>query len=238
MIHSVNGYKLNIGKMFHNQNGPCDDHYIGVQCYNNGYFNYNNSELFDLERKSCKSNQCQERIKIDYTLQCIPMADSDLKFVVLLESPHIDEFNSTYGTAPAWGNTGNRLNTQFIKCLNRNIQCIKSKIALANDIKISVYIVNAIQYQCSLGLPLRHNNKFRDTIFEQLWNTSPNNFLDDLVERLDIINPDLIINACTINLQKTCCNGNAIVSRLNNKVTPFISANCHMSAWDKNTILL
>ena len=118
-----------------------------------------------------------------------------------------------------------------------NISVLRSVLQLGNSEIFDVYFVNAIQYLCSLGQqPIKP--KLRDFVFEALWNRQPNSFKDDLIERLNFIQPDLIINACTRELQKTCCNGNNIMSGLKGFNCAFLTASNHILYWNPKTIIL
>lgn len=239
MIHSTTKYVFNINNFTNYQQSACSDQFVGRIELNNGKFEYVGKDVFVLTRK--KNINGQTRQDVNYSSSTLS-STTNLKLAVLLESPHIDEFNiqgKTYTTAPAWGRTGDRFNTQFIKVLNKpsNLSKILSSLNISKKVRknIDVYIVNAIQYQCSLGFsPI--NKVLRDFIFQNLWNAVPNSFLDDLVERLNFLSPDIIINACTISLQKLCCNYSNIAPKLNKKI-PILHSNCHMSAWGKNTVI-
>ena len=189
-----------------------------------------------------KNNQNgQTRFDVNYSQQPPNIKATNPKMVVLLESPHIEEFNAgqyANGTAPAWGNTGKNFDDWFIKVLNLNINNVLNSFLPNNNQDIDVYLVNAIQYQCSLGkLNGNRGSGRRDAVFFNLWNKQPDSFLQDLADRLNFINPNVIINACTKNLQRFCCNGNSIAPLLNRPI-PFLAANHHMSVWGKSTFLL
>lgn len=231
MIHSISNSSPSININF--QQGACSDQYVGTMTYNGQNFEVQGSKIFNLTRKSALKGQHRQDINYSNgTLQT-----NNKKFVVLLESPHIDEYlpvGQSYKTAPAWGSTGDRFNSCFIKVLNDNLKVISNKFSFSGNQDFDVYLVNAIQYQCSLGLsPLEP--QLRDYVFQRLWNQQPNSFLQDLADRLNIINPDIIVNACTINLQRKCCN--SILPLLTNQRVSFYSSNQHMSVWCKNTQL-
>jgi hypothetical protein len=206
---------------------------VGEITFNGKTFEYNHSHIFHLTRKVSFG---QTRVDVNYS--AMPTSSVRPKIVVLLESPHIEEFNVSgqpYKSAPAWGKTGDRFNNQFIKVLNNNIKIILSKYSLQKQ-TFDVYIVNAIQYQCSLGIsPI--NQGVRNGVFAYLWNLSVNSFCDDLIERLNFINPDLLINACTAKLKYKYCNVSTISHLMINKNIAFYTASSHMSMWGRNTIL-
>jgi hypothetical protein len=105
--------------------------------------------------------------------------------LLILESPHVQEFEGKLG--PAKGNTGNLIRkwiADVVGCEYRSHGLI---------------LINAIQHQCSLGLPTRC---FRDEVFEIVWSRyGAKNFL----ERVEKIyqEGDVVMNCCTRGKQKT-----------------------------------
>lgn len=240
MIHSESNFTLSgISVNAHNKMS-CPDNYVGYIVYNSKEFEgFNGDKVkFGLLRNAePKVNpSVQQRKDIDYSS---PHKKTNRRIIVLLESPHIDEYipNNANFSGPAMGKTGNRFNNQAIKLFNKFISVMKKALLLSKKEEFDVYFINAIQYQCSLGNK-NFNRDIRDFVFTELWNSKPNSFKDDLIERLNILKPDLIINACTKNLQQTCCNKRAIVNELSGFKYSFISANKHVSCWDKNTNLM
>ena len=210
MIHSVNGYYFNPVNFICNSNFKnyhCNDQMVGTISFTNTGFSYNGNSIFKLTRKNFLNGQ--QRYDIIYS-QNSSFKNTNKKIILLLESPHVDELNNNL-------NSFNNLN-------------------LGNNMMFDIYIVNAIQYQCSLGIsPI--NKHIRNYVFQGMWNFNNNSFKDDLIDRIDYLDPYLIINACTINLQKTCCNKSTIMSCVKNKNIAFFEANKHISVWDKNTII-
>ena len=238
MIHSVNGYYFNPVNFICNSNFKnyhCNDQMVGTISFTNTGFSYNGNSIFKLTRKNFLNGQ--QRYDIIYS-QNSSFKNTNKKIILLLESPHVDEFNiknQNYTTAPIWGKSGDRFNSQFINVLNNNLNSFNN-LNLGNNMMFDIYIVNAIQYQCSLGIsPI--NKHIRNYVFQGMWNFNNNSFKDDLIDRIDYLDPYLIINACTINLQKTCCNKSTIMSCVKNKNIAFFEANKHISVWDKNTII-
>lgn len=92
------------------------------------------------------------------------------------------------------GTTG-RLFEKKVDSLIRNSNIYKS---VCNK-KYSVVFLNAIQYQCSLGGNL--SNKRGKEIRDNNWNLCfENPAYNDIVERIEAINPYLVINLCTKGL--------------------------------------
>jgi hypothetical protein len=100
--------------------------------------------------------------------------------VLVMESPHIDEFIGDWG--PAKGKTGVQI--------RRHIATI---VADLGGQLSELILVNAIQHQCSLGVP---TDRYRDTVFRNLW---ANGGAADFERRLtQIYRPgDMLFNCCT-----------------------------------------
>lgn len=114
----------------------------------------------------------------------IPQKNVEKHIVLVLESPHRDEFLSQL-TAPALGQTGKRIHEYLWKLLNDS--------QLLDDNESAVYLVNAVQYQCSLGF---ETNLYRDLIFKKMLSK------EDLVARIQKCNPSIIIVASTVSTKK------------------------------------
>ena len=112
--------------------------------------------------------------------------------VVVLESPHKSEFSGTKPLGIAHGKTGALFNTNFGALFSRTdiFQDIKT-----DDIH-DVVLVNAVQYQCSLGLPLnKYENKLKR---DELWlSCFERQCASDLCDRLAALEPFSVINLCT-----------------------------------------
>ena len=137
--------------------------------------------------------------KTIHDLQLIPKVKHTPKIILILESPHKDEYkvkscskgsNCSYRDyirpAPARGSTG------------VNIKRYLSEIFAYEEFNgYKVALVNPIQYQCSLG-----NLKLglKDVIFRGLMSMNRSRYLSCFKERFrSIYNPahDLVINCCT-----------------------------------------
>ena len=240
MIHSINGFQLNNIAIQPANSSSCDDNYIGIIEYDgNSFVGYNGSNLFGLQRNAKQShNNSQKRVKIDYN--SFSPTQNPRKIIILLESPHTEEFFPKFrngvSSGPALGISGGVFDKHCIDVFNYNKNILRLALHLTNQSEIfEMYFVNAIQYQCSLGPPLKPT--IRDFVFYALWNQHPNSFKDDLIERLNIIQPDLIINACTKELQNSCCNANAITPGLHGFQYSFLAASSHIKAWNNSTII-
>lgn len=140
---------------------PCDDAYIGI---------------LDLQRNEIIPAQ----INSNY-LQNLPL------FIIILESPHIDEFN-TNGIAigPAQGSTGNNIRSLLIQLLQPQTVYLQRKYRLM--------LVEAIPYQCSNNTsPIDRTNTNR--LFKKMWRNYGGKI--DFENRINQYRPDVILNACT-----------------------------------------
>lgn len=140
---------------------------------------------------------------IDYQLGGVvydldnPKAFRNEILLCIIESPHRDEFSIrgpvNLGYA-AMGKTGRLFDRSFYNKLSQN----HGNIATGT---YDVVLLNSVQFQCSDGL--RPLNK---TVRDENWNCmiNDNQVYDDLLLRIESLNPQYIINLCTkgnINLQ-------------------------------------
>ena len=162
----------------------CSDNYVGFFEYNNGIVNEN---LW-----FCKNlrNINKNKVKITKDSLVDIKNQNEKIMLIVLESPNIDEFNKkkfSVSPAPALGRTGCNLDGYFCElietCFNKDI---------VEDGKYHVILSNAIQYQCSLGVD---TEVFRDRVWLKLWISR--NFKYEFIKRLQIYEPDIIINLCT-----------------------------------------
>jgi hypothetical protein len=100
--------------------------------------------------------------------------------IIVLESPHIDEYIGTPG--PAKGFTGEMIRLHLQKAL-----------PIKEIGGYGLIVMNAIQYQCSLGVG---TDFFRDRVFRASWNFGGRESLGIRVERL-YRHRDVLVNCCT-----------------------------------------
>lgn len=100
--------------------------------------------------------------------------------VLVMESPHIDEFIGEWG--PAKGKTG----VQIRKYIATIVTGLGGQLS-------ELFLINAIQHQCSLGIATRH---YRDNVFRALWASGG---ASDFERRLmQVYRPgDMLFNCCT-----------------------------------------
>lgn len=198
MKFSVKNYSTN----------KCDDAYFGLLSYvNNGWewdsinciyyaaFFANGAKNGKHSPKSCcipPLEGCKE---------CANGSSSDIKdlpiICIVLESPHRNEFDSSCNPiGPAMGATGRNIADHFPDALNCSKQpSICSFLSNNQKNKILVYLMNSIQYQCSMGIsPISHVLKESNWI--DCW-YSNNAGKTDFETRVKNFQDAFFINACT-----------------------------------------
>lgn len=108
------------------------------------------------------------------------------RIVIILESPHKDEYSKQI-TAPAMGTTGENINKYLLDILNKKIGNPQG-----DKKEYDVILMNAIQYQISLGIDTEY---FRDRVWLTLWNKGVAR--DEFIRKLEDYKPDIIFNFCT-----------------------------------------
>lgn len=122
---------------------------------------------------------------------------------LILESPHTEEFANDRCLGPAMGKTGDNIKNILLGNLAKfifinDLQSHGSYFKTSSEITEGVYkllIVNAVQYQCSLGdLNTCGSSLQRDKIFTNFFIRYARK---DFIKRLRRFNPKIIINCCT-----------------------------------------
>ena len=116
--------------------------------------------------------------------QAVEERGAEKCLILILESPHVDEFRDANNPGPAKGVTGRNIARYFDRVEGLKLYSSKG---------YGLILMNAIQYQCSLGEP---TDCFRDDIFHSVWN---NGGESDFLERLQSAfrRGDIIANCCT-----------------------------------------
>ena len=190
----------------------CQDQWI---CYI--YFNVQNNrwEISNNNRYICnrKNPAIANIVDIDYAR---PSTNCN-NLIFILESPHICEYDiythMPYG--PAQGTTG----CNICRYLENVLQNSFTNLKLNTSEEYRVVLLNAIQYQTSLGItPL--DTEIRDYVFTSLWNESV--IRDDLIQRIRYFTNNnqhnVVCNLCTKgncnpslhDLVSLCLNNNSI----------------------------
>jgi len=111
------------------------------------------------------------------------VADRRIKspcLIIVLESPHVDEFIDEPG--PAKGFTGEMLRRYLPDAVGHQVPT-----------GMGLVLLNAIQYQCSLG---SNTAVYRDRIFRAAWRQGgKENFLDRF--QTIVMPDDIVMNCCT-----------------------------------------
>ena len=125
--------------------------------------------------------------------------------LLILESPHTDEFPGNKINGPAFGQTGKNINDKFIEMLNNS--SIKDILPQKEICKI--IIVNAIQYACSCGINL---DILKESMLKNVW--KHDEVKEDFRKRILIIKNTIIkykkklvaINCCTKPIKESVGN--------------------------------
>lgn len=162
------------------------------------------------------------------------------KIALVLESPHIDEYDEEYGNHPSLGISGERINELLPDLLNRYIptsiggdsDCISlydSKYDILDD-NYEIILVNPIQFQCSQGL---NDRTFKYNIFKRCLgkNRITDVFVSDFQQRISYLNPDIIINCSTSEVKDIVW---TLLKEVKLNSTLFLETT-HPSVWDKKT---
>jgi hypothetical protein len=107
--------------------------------------------------------------------------------VLILESPHKREFSQPFG--PAKGATGNLIRRYIVEILQNRVEDTRG-----------LFILNAVQNQCSLGEP---TDRYRDMVFIEAWNSYAKNEFSRRLKKLRISHDLFVVNACTKGQKNT-----------------------------------
>ena len=180
----------------------CEDQFVAI-------IEVTQSKVDYLKNDFSKENRKQQKFYQDSELDTI---------VIVLESPHRHEFSKNDYIGPAIGTSG----TNIEKFLLGNL----AKYMLVNDLKENgayfcanlrinlgkycIFLLNSVQYQCSLGaLNSDDDKKRRDNIFSKMFSEAA--VKQDFIERLKKYSPKIIINCCTKGETNTSINLQALV---------------------------
>ena len=171
MFNHIVKVLVNKGKMFNAD--KVEDCIVAQVAYTNGIFTYT------------QTMTPFSKISADWKRESGEIEN----IVIVLESPHHSEYDKKgKPLRPAMGNTGEKLKNGFEKKLT---QCLSKKQFQGNKI-YNLWLVNAIQYQCSLGIrPMQ--KELKNTMFRLLWKDLQDDFKDRIKEK----NPIIIVNLCT-----------------------------------------
>lgn len=152
-----------------------------------------------------ENNQYNSKINLSLTSKekvdniCSKKSTKNGSIVVIIESPHIDEFKKTYSVnqkniyLPARGKTGKNIEEHLSKHLDG---CLINKEVQSNfseQISYPIFLCNSIQYQTSLGkTPEKHRTKN----WYAMWLSQK--IRNEFIARVQLLNPTLILNCATL----------------------------------------
>lgn len=157
--------------------GICKDNFIGTLSIGKGDKNFSLKNAHLNFAKDDRKNKGYD----------IPPKSENKRLIIILESPHTDEFEDEF-IAPALGRTGNSLDKYFLEILHKYF----SHNLPPKEGNYEVILMNAVQYQCSAGLPTK---LYRDFFWLKFWFKGKKK--SDFVSRLKKYKPDIVINLCT-----------------------------------------
>lgn len=154
------------------------------------------------------------------------ITDAAGRIILVLESPHDQEYVLKLGKwtarGPAHGCTGCQIRDKFREIFN-------GKFSVDN---YELILVNAIQYQCSLGRRLSGKGNFskeKNEIMRIL--LLHHDFQENLKRRLSMVwrqhSTDFIVNASS-SKREICCLINSVITRI---TTRYICGIPHPSSW-------
>lgn len=121
--------------------------------------------------------------------------DNVKRVVIVLESPHVDEYSKKEDPICAKGQTGENLKS--------HLKTLLHKIEI-DDECVDIVIVNAVPYQCSQGVD---TEILRDFVWLKCWYEFG---YSNILELLDKIDPDYIVNCCTKGCHFLFSSGNNV----------------------------
>ena len=148
---------------------------------NNG--NVDDKSIWFYDKDVRKKNSCE--IKDDNSFE--------KNILIILESPHDDEYKDDNFINPALGSTGKSLQKHFADLIKTIERKCGSSIGKGN---CRIILMNSIPYQCSLGkIEGKLLTPIRDLIFNEIWKEEE--IKNRFKEKLTKYNPDYIFNFCT-----------------------------------------
>ncbi len=173
----------------------CNDSIFGQIKYNNGcwFWKSLNKKRHQLLRQSQQNVTFKNYNK---TLSNNPIV------ILILESPHSDEFTNKKNPCAACGISGKSIANHLCDIFNNNAKyknnsnILKSYLNNCKASTLDIWVVNSVQYQCSLGItPVCNLIKESNWIDE--WYSKRNNFLSRFAYLQNGNQNYVIINLCT-----------------------------------------
>lgn len=152
----------------------------------------------DNRKKEIENKQGDKVVGYDFSR--ITPDKTRKSIVIILESPHTDEYSlddKWNKVTPAIGSTGTKLQNNVDKLIEKVCK------DYPKGTKYQIVLMNSIQFQCSLGIsPL--DEKVRDCVFSEIWKSDT--IRNDFKDRLKSYNPKCILNLCTTGEVKPSLN--------------------------------
>ena len=172
---------------------------------------------------------CKEKDKYR-DLHAEEVDERGIVIVLLLESPHKDEFdNNDSPIAPAQGTTGRNIHAFFEQLVN-----IERRIFDFVAPEASLIICNPIPFQTSLHMihkeKLVPKEKLKEDIWKALWEETC--VKEDFKLRIEKYRPSLIINACTGGKEKESLNANVTYYLKSIEICEAVYRTDHPSFWN------
>lgn len=177
----------------------CPDSIFGQVTYSSGSWDWCS---YNQERKKLLQSK---NIKDDLFRDFSNMSSENPVIILVLESPHCAEYANAKPCA-ANGRSGKNIFSYLCDVFNNpnissgakfinNSSTLKSFLNNNTSKTINVWVVNSVQYQCSLGItPICHIIKESNWIDE--WHSSRNDFIQRITGMADPRDV-LVINLCT-----------------------------------------
>ena len=158
------------GDCYKGQALVCEDKYVGD-------ISRNGTELYKFEDES------------GFVERGNPPNPSDRKLILVLESPHEDEYRGLATPLPANGTTGRHIRKYIGEVLHGSTGTDYGTL--------QVILMNAVQYQCSQAhtLSCRASRLKRDEVFRKTFGQGEE--LKQRLRGLHISGRDIVINCCT-----------------------------------------
>lgn len=159
-------------------------------------FNYTNNEFIALDINN------QIHPDSNYNEEFLYFNDNHRTIVIVLESPHVDEYTSDMQSiSPAQGKTGTKIHSDIGDLLNR----IKNHLDFTENEIIEIALVNPIPLQTSLGTihgeSLSNNTTLRNNVWRSIWEHT--DYDEKFIQLINTLQArDVVINACTTALKK------------------------------------
>ena len=190
LYEEVEKVKKEISSLKINEN-KCEDNIVALVAKRNGQWKLINNYILKKDREKFKRKvRIPKKIKTTKVIKKYRrIVKRRLKrIVIILESPHKEEYSIDNKMGyPALGITGININKGIEEVINT-----KLSYSMEHNKYYEIILINAIQYQTSLGID---TNMLRDRTWIYLW--LQHNMRDGFIKRIKGYRPNIIVNFCT-----------------------------------------